>query len=116
MNSAANQDINVKVSSSKEDFWKQHAVLQKGGGLSRAEYCRKNKLNYNCLGYWLYKWKKYRVNRKKAVREAWGRSGPWFSAATSAMNFALNRTYFENLGWPGLINLYNKFKINVKFV
>ncbi len=58
MNSAANQDINVKVSSSKEDFWKQHAVLQKGSGLSRAEYCRKNKLNYNCLGYWLYKWKK----------------------------------------------------------
>ncbi|MCX7119354.1 MAG: hypothetical protein NTZ86_05755 [Legionellales bacterium] len=91
MNSAANQDINVKVSSSKEDFWKQHAVLQKNG-------------------------KKYRVNRKKAVREAWGRSGAWFSAATSAMNFALNRTYFENLGWPGLINLYNKFKINVKFV
>jgi len=58
MNSAANQDINVKVSSSKEDFWKQHSVLQKGSGLSRAEYCRKNKLNYNCLGYWLYKWKK----------------------------------------------------------
>ncbi len=58
MNSAANQDITVKVSSSKEEFWKQHAVLQKGSGLSRAEYCRKNQLDYNCLGYWLYKWKK----------------------------------------------------------
>jgi RNA-directed DNA polymerase len=56
------------------------------------------------------------VNRKKAARAAWGRSGPWFSAATSAMNFALNRTYFANLGWLGLVNMYNKFKINVKFV
>jgi hypothetical protein len=56
------------------------------------------------------------VNRKKAARAAWGRSGHWFSASTSAMNFALNRTYFANLGWSGLVNMYNKFKINVKFV
>lgn len=56
------------------------------------------------------------VNRKKAARVAWGRGGPWFSAATSAMNFALNRTYFIKLGWLGLVNLYNKFKISVKFV
>lgn len=56
------------------------------------------------------------VNRKKAARAAWGRSGPWFSAATGAMNFALNRTYFAKLGWLGLVNLYNKYKINVKFI
>jgi hypothetical protein len=58
MNSAANQETNVKVSSGKEDFWKQHAVLQKGSGLSRAEYCRKNQLNYACFRYWLCKWRK----------------------------------------------------------
>ena len=56
------------------------------------------------------------VNRHKAARVAWGRGGPWFSSATSAMNFALNRCYFNELGWLGLMNMYNKFKINVKFV
>ncbi|NDH68534.1 MAG: hypothetical protein EBY22_11660 [Gammaproteobacteria bacterium] len=58
MNSAANQDINVKASTSKEDFWKRHTVLQKNSGLSRAEYCRKNQLNYACFGYWLCKWRR----------------------------------------------------------
>ena len=53
---------------------------------------------------------------KRLARVAWGRGGPWFSSATSAMNFALNRTYFATLGWLGLVNLYNKFKINVKFI
>ena len=72
--------------------------------------------------HWL-QWKKPRtrfdkllsfgVNRKKAARVAWGRNGPWFSAANSAMNVALNRTYFANLGWLGLVDLYNKFNINV---
>ena len=46
----------------------------------------------------------FEVNRKKAARVAWGRGGPWFSSATSAMNFALNRAYFTTLGWLGLIN------------
>jgi RNA-directed DNA polymerase len=56
------------------------------------------------------------VNRSKAARVAWGRGGPWFSSATSAMNFSLTHAYFNALGWLGIINLYNKFKINVKFV
>ena len=56
------------------------------------------------------------VNRNKAARVAWGRSGPWFNSATSAMNFALNRSYFNSLGWKGVINLYNKYKINVNFL
>jgi len=50
------------------------------------------------------------VNRHKAARVAWGRGGPWFSSATSAMNFALKRSYFNELGWLGLMNMYNKFK------
>lgn len=57
-----------------------------------------------------------KVNRKKAARVAWGRGGPWYSSATSAMNFALNRSYFETIGWLGLMKCYDKFKINVKFV
>ena len=56
------------------------------------------------------------VNRNKAARVAWGRGGPWYSSATSAMNFALSRSYFEGLGWQGLVNLYNKFKTDVKFI
>lgn len=57
-----------------------------------------------------------KVNRSKAARVAWGRGGPWFSSATSAVNFALSGVYFKELGWLGLINLYTKFKIHVKFV
>ncbi len=62
------------------------------------------------------KLRSYGVNRSKAARAAWGRSGPWYSSATSAMNFALPRVYFQSLGWLGLSNLYNKFKLDVKFV
>ena len=56
------------------------------------------------------------VNKRKAIRAAWGRGGPWYSSATSAMNFALDLAYFESLGWFGLVSIYNKFKINVKFI
>ena len=56
------------------------------------------------------------VNRRKAARAAWGRGGPWYSSALSAMNFALNRSYFKSIGWFGLIGTYNKFKIDVKFI
>ncbi len=56
------------------------------------------------------------VNRDKAARAAWGRGGPWASSATQAMNLALRNSYFENLGWIGLIRTYEKFKISVKFV
>ena len=52
----------------------------------------------------------FKVNRNKAARVAWGRGGPWYSSATSAMNFALNNDYFKALGWIGLKNLYNKLK------
>jgi hypothetical protein len=58
----------------------------------------------------------FKVNRKKAARVAWGRGGPWFSSATSAMNFALNHAYFRMLGWLGLLNLYSKFKTGIKFL
>lgn len=56
------------------------------------------------------------VNRNKAMRVAWGKGGPWFSSATSAMNFALNRDIFRSLGWLSFVDLYAKFKIDVKFV
>ena len=56
------------------------------------------------------------VNRNKAMRVAWGKGGPWFSSATSAMNFALNRGIFRSLGWLSFVDLYAKFKIDVKFV
>ncbi len=58
----------------------------------------------------------FQVNRKKAARVAWGRGGPWYSSATSAMNFALNHAYFRMLGWLGLLNLYSKFKTGIKFL
>lgn len=56
------------------------------------------------------------VGRKKAAKVAWGRGGPWFCAATSAVNYALKRTYFKALGWVGIVDSYNRFKITAKFV
>jgi len=58
----------------------------------------------------------YDVNRSKAARAAYGRGRPWFSSKTSAMNFALKRSFFEERGWLGLTNLYLKYQIIVKFV
>lgn len=54
------------------------------------------------------------VNRNKAARAAWGRGGPWYSSATSAMNFALDRSYFKMLGWLGPRDLYATYKLDVK--
>ena len=56
------------------------------------------------------------VNQKKAAKAAWGKGGPWYSSATSALNFALNGAYFRGLGWFGLTYMYDKYKINVKFI
>lgn len=58
MNSTAIKEITGNAPNGKEGFWKQHAVLHKESGLSRAEYCRKNHLSYDCFGYWLCKWRK----------------------------------------------------------
>ena len=56
------------------------------------------------------------VGKSKAAKAAWGRGGPWYSSATSAMNFALDSLFFKSVGWFGLVSTYNKFKINVKFI
>lgn len=57
-----------------------------------------------------------KVNPRKAAKAAWGRGGPWFSAATSAMNFALSKQHFQKLGWLSLTDIHQKFKIAVKFI
>ncbi len=35
-----------------EDFWKKQLENLKESGLSRAQYCRENRVNYDRLGYW----------------------------------------------------------------
>lgn len=39
-----------------EAFWKNHYEQLKLSGISRAQYCRINQLNYDRFGYWLSKW------------------------------------------------------------
>lgn len=56
-----------------------------------------------------------KVYQNKAAKAAWGRGGPWYSSATSAVNFALDHAYFKGLGWLKPVDLYIKFKTNVKF-
>ena len=36
-----------------EDFWKQQLEKLKASGLSRAQYCRENGVNYDRFGYWI---------------------------------------------------------------
>ncbi len=38
-----------------EDFWKKQLENLKESGLSRAQYCRENRVNYDRLGYWIKK-------------------------------------------------------------
>jgi hypothetical protein len=38
-----------------EEFWRHHNQMQKTSGLTRADYCRKNGLNYDRFGYWVTK-------------------------------------------------------------
>ena len=45
----------TKDSTSQEQFWKEHAVMQKASGLSRLAYCRKHQLNYHRFNYWFRK-------------------------------------------------------------
>ena len=47
------------------------------------------------------------VNHNKAARVVWGRGGPWYSSARSAMNFALNLAHFKTIGWLGVMNLFD---------
>ena len=56
------------------------------------------------------------VNQKKAARAAWGRSGPWYSSATSAMNYALRKVVLKEMGWHSPVEMYDHYKINVNFV
>ena len=53
---APSQYINNE-SNIKEQFWREHINLKKDSMLSRAAYCRNNKLNYDQFGYWEQKLK-----------------------------------------------------------
>lgn len=48
------------------------------------------------------------VNRPKAARAAWGKDGPWQSAAGSAINYAVSNKDLRNLG---LLSLVDKHRL-----
>jgi RNA-directed DNA polymerase len=48
------------------------------------------------------------VNRNKAARAAWGRDGPWGSAAGSAMNFAVPNSALQSIGLLSLVDLHRR--------
>jgi hypothetical protein len=50
------EPIPISTNKESEAFWKNHIELQKTSGLSRANYCRQNKLTYHCFCYWQSKW------------------------------------------------------------
>ncbi len=47
--------ISVTSPIENEEFWRHHNQMQKTSGLTRADYCRKNGLNYDRFGYWVTK-------------------------------------------------------------
>lgn len=36
-----------------KEFWEQQLAKLESSGLSRAQYCRENRVNYDRFGYWL---------------------------------------------------------------
>lgn len=58
MNSIAGVKSANAENKEKEQYWQEHARLQKESGLSRIGYCRKHKLNYDHLSYWEQKWRR----------------------------------------------------------
>lgn len=43
----------MSVTNESEEFWKQQLEKLKTSGLSRAQYCRENGVNYDRFGYWI---------------------------------------------------------------
>ena len=44
------------------EFWERHSKAYKASGLTRSDYCRQQKVDYDRLGYWLRK-----LDRKEAL-------------------------------------------------
>lgn len=49
------------------------------------------------------------VGQSKAAKAAFGRGGPWFSAATSAMNYAFRMEVLRSFGYIPLQQLHNSY-------
>lgn len=43
----------MSATNESEEFWKQQLEKLKTSGLSRAQYCRENGVNYDRFGYWI---------------------------------------------------------------
>lgn len=56
----------ISPAAKNRTFWKDHSEQQKVSGLTRADYCRQNNLNYHRLGYWLKK-KSHRKSQESSL-------------------------------------------------
>jgi hypothetical protein len=45
-------EASITPTQSKEDFWRSHIVGWRESGLSQREYCQRNVLSKNALGWW----------------------------------------------------------------
>ncbi|ASJ72114.1 IS66 family insertion sequence element accessory protein TnpA [Granulosicoccus antarcticus] len=45
----------IKSSVSRRAIWESHVLTWQGSGLSKAKYCRENKLRYHQFIYWISK-------------------------------------------------------------
>lgn len=61
MNTVSQITITGEPATEREQFWKEHAKLQRQSGLSRKAYCLKHQLNYDQFGYWESKWRQQKV-------------------------------------------------------
>jgi len=69
-----NETLNTSSTQSTKDlpkdkaFWANQVKSFKSSGLTRAAYCRRNNLNYYCLGYWAKQFLKKDVSPLIAVK------------------------------------------------
>lgn len=61
MNTVPQTRITGETATEREQFWKEHAKLQRQSGLSRKAYSLQHQLNYDQFGYWEGKWRQQKV-------------------------------------------------------
>lgn len=113
------QRVIEELRPSLQGWMSYYRLTQVKAGLSEMDAWIRRKLR--CIRW--RQWKKPRtrfkklvaagVNQKKAAKAAWGRDGPWASAASSAINVALPNTALQEWGLLSLVDYHRHLECSV---
>ena len=113
------QRVIEELRPSLQGWMSYYRLTEVKAGLSEMDAWIRRKLR--CIRW--RQWKKPRtrfkklvaagVSRRKAAKAAWGRDGPWASAASSAINVALPNKVFEQWGLLSLLDYHQHLECSV---